>query len=91
MSKPWALEEAAAAGALAANREAIESSVRGIPAGRDKSRSTTARRGYVMITARWAASCIWCGRKIEPGRQVRYWFGQGVSCRSCPSDTERGG
>ncbi len=83
MRTSWARETAAAEKAMAANREAIEASVQGIPAGRDKSRSTTAPRGYVLVSAHHPSRCMFCGRKITPGRQVRYWFGIGLTCRSC--------
>lgn len=89
-AKQWSRQETKATRALAENRELIEQSARGLPAGRERSRHTTASAGYVSIKARYGGHCLTCQRKITPGRQVRYWFGIGLTCRSCPLGAPKG-
>jgi hypothetical protein len=69
---------------MEASRRAIENSRNGIPAGGISHRGkTTAPKGYLVIKAKYQGMCLNCQRSIPIGRQVRYWFGHGVTCRTC--------
>lgn len=80
---PWKRATQAAERALAANRDQIERSAHGIPAGRSYSRHTTDAAGYRVLNAKHPGRCLACSKRIPAGRQVRYWFGHGITCRGC--------